>query len=152
MRQINKIKALVSFEKNRNFKKMNISRMINDRYLFCKMAVFIVFLMLSSLSFSQNSLKEKNEILYSKPPTAGIIKLVLDPEFSEDDELKLALYDLSGVLEKSTTVQITKETTTISWDTNTKGFRTPTGVYKLKITGSTHSIQKRLIMDCGCKE
>lgn len=131
---------------------MNIFRAISSRHMFCKMYVFIVFLMLSSLSFSQNSLKEKKEILYSEPPTAGIIKFVLDPEFSEDDELKLALYDLSGVLEKSTIVQVTKETTTVSWDTNKKGFRTPTGVYTLKITGKTYSIQKRLVMDCGCKE
>lgn len=114
--------------------------------------VFIFFTMVSSWCFSQNTENSERKLLYSKPPKAGIIEFSLPDEFLEDKEIVINLLDLRGVLEKSTTIQLTKETIIITWDTNKIGNRTPTGMYFLDIIGNNKKTRKKLIMDCGCRE
>lgn len=113
---------------------------------------FFIALLISINSFSQAIVKDYTEILYSTPPTAGIITFPKYPEFSQDTSLELKLYDLSGTLEKSTKVSLTKENTSIVWDTNQEGSKLATGVYILEVIGNTQRIKNRLILDCGCRE
>lgn len=127
-------------------------RIINWQYRLVRICLFVGLLICCEPSFSQAFSKEKSEQTYFGPDSMGIVKFALQPEFSQDEQLDLSLYDLQGKLEKSTKLKVTEGMDSIVWNTLEDGIKVPTGVYIFKITGSAHQFEKRIVLDCGCRE
>ncbi len=93
--------------------------------------------------------EETGENLVYPNPSNGVLNIRLDESFDADGMVLVELFDLSGRLENSTTLDH-RSGLTMTWDVNENRAALPSGVYLLRVTGGQQTISGRILLSCGC--